>query len=145
MAWKGIDLTLFFNGMIRKAWNNSKTYTDFFQLWLGNHGRNLLNAFDPDTNPDSDIPALTLQDVNNEVRPSTYFIEDGSFVKLKTVQLGYSLPAKLRAPLHMKTARIYATATNIFTLTRYTGLDPEVLGYSYPLPRTFTLGINVGF
>ena len=145
MAWKGIDLTLFFNGMIRKAWNNSKTYTDFFQLWLGNHGRNLLNAFDPDTNPDSDIPALTLQDVNNEVRPSTYFIEDGSFIKLKTVQLGYSLPAKLRAPLHMKTARIYATATNIFTLTRYTGLDPEVLGYSYPLPRTFTLGINVGF
>ena len=145
MAWKGFDLTLFFNGMVRKAWNNSKTYTDFFQLWLGNHGRNLLHAWDPDANFDSNIPALTLQDVNNEVRGSTYFIEDGSFVKLKNAQLGYTLPPGVRNWLHMKSARIYVTGTNLYTLTRYTGLDPEVLGYSYPLPRTFTLGVNIGF
>jgi hypothetical protein len=83
--------------------------------------------------------------VNNESRGSTYFIEDGSFIKLKNAQLGYTLPPGIRNWLHMKSARIYVSGTNLYTLTRYTGLDPEVLGYSYPLPRTFTLGINVGF
>ena len=51
-------MSMFFMGMIRDAWNNSKYYTDFFQLWLGNHGKNLMNAWNPDENFDSEIPAL---------------------------------------------------------------------------------------
>lgn len=145
VSYAGFDFSMFFYGMVRKAWNNSKYYTDFFQLWLGNHGKNLLNAWNPDTNYDSEIPALTLKDLNNEARGSTYFIEDGSFLKLKTLQLGYSLPTNVRSYLNMKSARVYISASNIFTLTRYTGLDPEVLGYNYPIPRSFTLGLNIGF
>lgn len=144
-AWKGFDLSMFFNGMVRKVWNSSKYYTDFFHLWLGNHGDNLLNAWNPDTNYDSDVPALSLQDLNNEGRGSTYFIEDGSFLKLKNLQIGYTLPENVAEKLRMTSARVYLQAQNVFTLTRYTGVDPEVLGYSYPLPRTFTLGINFGF
>ena len=144
-SWKNFDFSMFFYGMIRQAWNNSKYYTDFFQLWLGNHGRNLLKAWNPDENFNSDIPALTLKDLNNEARGSTYFIEDGSFWKLKNIQIGYTVPTKVREAVKIKSARVYLSASNIFTLTNYTGLDPEVLGYNYPIPRTFTLGINVGF
>lgn len=145
LAYKGFDFSMFFYGMVRQAWNNSKYYTDFFQLWLGNHGRNLLKAWNPDENFNSNIPALTLKDLNNESRGSTYFIEDGSFLKLKNVQLGYTLHKKVRDMLRMKSARVYLSASNLFTITRYSGLDPEVIGYNYPIPRTVTLGINVGF
>ena len=114
-------------------------------MWLGNHGKNLLNAWDQDKNFNSDIPAASLQDLNNEGRGSTYFIEDGSFLKLKNLQIGYSLPEKALKACRMKSARIYLQAQNVFTITNYTGVDPECLGYNYPIPRTFTLGLNFGF
>ena len=145
LAYRQFDMSMFFMGMVRDAWNNSKYYTDFFQLWLGNHGKNLMNAWNPEENYDSEIPALTLQDLNNEGRASTYFIEDGSFLRLKNLQIGYTLPNKIGKMLMIQNARIYVQAQNVFTLTRYTGVDPEVLGYNYPNPRTFTLGLNVTF
>lgn len=145
LAYKSFDMSMFFMGMIRDAWNNSKYYTDFFQLWLGNHGKNLLNAWNPDENFDSEIPALTLQDLNNEGRASTYFIEDGSFLRLKNLQIGYTLPKEIGKKMMIQNARIYLQVQNVFTLTNYTGVDPEVLGYNYPIPRTFTLGMNVTF
>ena len=145
LAYKGFDFSMFLYGMVRDAWNNSKYYTDFFHLWLGNHGKNLLNAWNPYENYNSSIPALSLSDLNNESRGSTYFIEDGSFIKLKNIQLGYTLPENIRKFLMLKSARIYVAASNIFTLTKYTGLDPEALGYSYPIPRTYTFGLNVSF
>lgn len=145
LAYKGLDFSAFFSGMVRDVWNDSKRYTDFFQLWLGNHGTNLLKAWNPNENYDSTIPALTLQDLNNEGRASTYFIEDGSFIRLKNLQLGYTLPEKFVRKAMMKTARVYFEVQNVFTITKYTGVDPEALGYNYPIPRTFTLGLNVGF
>ena len=145
LAYKQFDMSMFFMGMIRDAWNNSKYYTDFFQLWLGNHGKNLMNAWNPDENFDSEIPALTLQDLNNEGRASTYFIEDGSFLRLKNLQIGYTLPKEIGQKMMIQNARIYVQVQNLFTLTNYTGVDPEVLGYNYPIPRTFTLGMNVTF
>lgn len=145
LAYKQFDMSMFFMGMIRDAWNNSKYYTDFFQLWLGNHGKNLMNAWNPDENFDSEIPALTLQDLNNEGRASTYFIEDGSFLRLKNLQIGYTLPKEIGQKMMIQNARIYLQVQNLFTLTNYTGVDPEVLGYNYPIPRTFTLGMNVTF
>lgn len=145
LAYKSFDMSMFFMGIVRDAWNNSKFYTDFFQLWLGNHGKNLLNAWNPDENFDSEIPALTLQDLNNEGRASTYFIEDGSFLRLKNLQAGYTLPKKIGSKLMIQNARIYVQVHNVFTLTNYTGVDPEALGYNYPIPRTFTLGMNVTF
>lgn len=145
LAYKSFDMSMFFMGIVRDAWNNSKFYTDFFHLWLGNHGKNLLNAWNPEENFDSDIPALTLQDLNNEGRGSTYFIEDGSFLRLKNLQVGYTLPKKIGAKMMIQNARIYLQVQNVFTLTNYTGVDPEALGYNYPIPRTYTLGLNVSF
>ncbi len=145
MSYKGIDFSAFFTGMVRDAWNNSKFYTDFFQLWTGNHGTKLLDAFDPVTNPNSDIPMLTAINNNLENRTSTYFIEDGSYVKLKNMQIGYTVPEKLSNKIGANNVRLYVQGQDLLTFTNYSGADPEGLGYPYPLPRTFTLGFNIGF
>ena len=150
-SYKGFDLSLFFNGMIRDAWNNSKYYTDLFQCWTGNHSTRLLDALNAWTVYEqtgvygSSVPALVSVDSNNEGQASDFYIESGSFIKLKTATLGYSLPQSLLDKLHLRKARLYVQAQNIFTITGYNGADPEGLGYTYPLPRTFTFGLSVGF
>lgn len=151
MSYKGFDFSAFFNGMIRDAWNNSKFYTDLFQGWTGNHSTRLLEAksawetYEQTGVYNSNIPALTVVDDNNETRGSDFFIEDGSYIKLKTLTLGYTFPHKLCEKANIGNLRMYLQAQNIFTLTNYTGADPEGLGYRYPLPRTFTFGLSVGF
>lgn len=145
LTYKQFDLSMFFNGMIRKAYNNSKYYTDFFQLWTGNHSTRLLNAWDADSNFNSSIPALTPVNTNDEGRTSEYFIENGNYIKMKNLQLGYTLPNSVLQKLHLRTARIYLQAQNLFTITNYNGADPEGLGYPYPQPRTYTFGISFGF
>ena len=150
-SWKGFDAAVFFSGMVRQAWNNSKYYTDLFQLWQGNHSTRLLEALDAwktyesTGTYNSSVPALTAVDNNSEGRSSQFFIENGSFIKLKTLTLGYSLPAGVAEKLHISRARVYVQGENLFTITGYTGADPEGLGYTYPLPRTFTVGLNIGF
>ena len=143
LTYKNFDCALYFNGMVRKAFNNSKFYTDFFQLWTGNHSTKLFDAFDPETNPNSNIPMLTSTNENDEGRLSEYWIEDGSYLKLKNTQIGYTLPTKLLQKIKIQNVRFYVQAQDLFTITRYTGPDPEALGYPYPIPRTITFGINV--
>ena len=110
---------MFWNGIVRKAWNNSKFYTDFFQLWTGNHGVSLLDAFDPVTNPNSTIPALTAVNTNEENRASDYFIEDGSYAKLKNIQLDISFQRSLQKnwehPIFL-----YLQGQDLLTITKYT-------------------------
>ena len=83
-------------------------------------------------------------------------LEDGSYLRLKTVQLGYSIPAKYLKKTFISSFRVYASAQNLFTLTKYSGYDPEVSIYnsaltpgldylSYPRSRTFTFGLNISF
>ena len=149
--WKGFDLSLFFNSIIRDAWNNSKFYTDFFPLWTGNHGTQLLDAAQAYDNYltsgyyASNVPAPSVDNSNSENESSEYYIEDGSFLRLKTLTLGYTLPEKVRAKLRLSNARVYFQAQNVFTVTSYSGADPEGLGYPYALPRQFTFGIQFGF
>lgn len=150
-TWKGFDLSLFFNSIIRDAWNNSKYYTDFFPLWTGNHGTQLLSAAKAYDNYlatgvyNCSVPAPAIDNNNRENEGSEYYIEDGSFLRLKTLSLGYSLPESLRSKLHLASARIYFQAQNLFTITNYSGADPEGLGYPYALPRQYTFGIQFGF
>lgn len=150
-SYKGFDISMFFNGMVRDAWNNSKYYTDFFQLWTGNHSTRLLSALNAWKDYEqtgvykSNIPALTADNNNNEERGSDYYIENGSYIKLKSLTLGYTLPNKLMSKLKLQNARVYLQSQNLFTITKYKGADPEGLGYAYPLPRTYTLGLSFGF
>ncbi|HWV70558.1 MAG TPA: TonB-dependent receptor [Pseudosphingobacterium sp.] len=145
LGYKAFDLSFFLTGMVRDAWNNARFYTDFFQLWTGNHGTRLLEAWDPQHNFNADIPALTAVNLNDEGRSSGYFIESGSYIKMKNLQIGYTLPHALSDKLKMRNLRVYLQGQNLFTITGYTGADPEGLGYPYPMPRVYTFGLNVGF
>ncbi len=118
-----------------------------------NRGAEILNAWTP-TNTSSDIPALSLTDDNNEARFSTYYVENGSYMKMKYLKLSYSLPKNLIKRIGASNLDIYGQVENVFTMTKYKGLDPEILPGEYgaridngahPRPRTFTIGLNLQF
>lgn len=96
------------------------------------------------------MPRAVYSDPNMNVRHSDRFIEDGSYLRLKNLTLGYTLPTALSRKAYLSNARLYLSAQNLFTLTRYYGFDPEVgaggvdLG-TYPVTRTVSLGLNIQF
>ncbi|MBC6605557.1 TonB-dependent receptor [Hymenobacter sp. BT188] len=147
-GYKGFDVQVFLQGVQGlEAYNNAKFRTDFASIASGeNWGERLLDAWSP-TNTGSSIPALTLQNSNNEGRASTYFIENASYLKLRNIQLGYSLPSTLVNKIKLQGVRVYVQSQNLFTVKskEYTGPDPEVTNYQYPVPRIFTTGLNVSF
>ena len=158
LQYKDWDFTMFWQGVqgvdanydeVRRV----KTQTD---LWASNHpdcnvpylnkGTRLLDAWTPQ-NPDSDIPALTTSDKNGEGRKSTYYVESGSFAKLRTVQLGYNVPKSFVQKLMLERLRLYISAQNLLTIKsgKFTGADPENPGFNYPIPINLTFGLNVSF
>lgn len=148
--YKNFDLSMFWQGVQGvDVISDLKKETD---LWSGlnigflNKGTRLLDAWTP-ANPDSDIPALSRSDVNNEKRVSTYFVENGSFLKLRNIQLGYNLPEKAVKKMKMQRFRLYLSASNVLTIKsrHFTGVDPENPNYGYPIPMNLTFGINIGF
>jgi TonB-linked SusC/RagA family outer membrane protein len=108
------------------------------------------NRWTPD-NPSQTLPRIYVADGYAPVQSyaSTYFLKEASFMRLKNVQLGYTLPAALMKKLTMKSARLYFTADNVFTISNFPGLDPERVGdgnyVTYPQLRTFTFGAMVQF
>lgn len=97
---------------------------------------------------------MTTSDVNNEMRMSTYFIEDGSYMKMKYLKLSYNFDQKWMKKVHLSNLGVYFQVDNVFTITKYTGLDPEVPmttygarvdNGAYPRARTFTMGLNMQF
>ena len=148
--YKGFDLTMFWQGIQgRDIISDLKKETD---LWSGlnigflNKGRRVLDAWTPN-NPDSDIPALTRSDLNNEKRVSTYYVEDGSFLKLRNIQIGYNVPEQALQKIKMRKLRVYVSAQNLLTIKSrtFTGVDPENPNYGYPIPMNLTFGVNIGF
>lgn len=149
MEYKGVDLSLFFQGVQGPdVINELKYHTDFWAVSEtgSNKGRRLLDAWTPE-NSTSTIPAVTMDNSNDEGRISTYFVEDGSFFKLRNMQLGYNLPKKALDTMHAQKFRFYVSAQNLFTVKSrsFTGIDPENPAYGYPIPLTFSVGLNVSF
>ena len=154
--YRNFDLNMFFQGVFgNQVSNDWKRQSDFWHISgsvpVGkNHPTRLLDAWSFD-NPDSDIPAMTNVMTNNEQRMSTYYIEDGSYLKLRNIELGYTFPAKITNKMMMKNLRVYASARNVFTLKKFwgddqfTSFDPEMSGYGYLTPFTMTFGLNVTF
>ena len=92
----------------------------------------------------SSVPALTTLNSNNEHEVSEFYIENGSYIAEKP-DIGFTLPKAVLDKMKMRHARIYFQAQNLFTITGYTGADPEGLVIPYPLPCTFSLGLSFGF
>lgn len=150
LEYKNFDLTMFWQGVQGvDVISDLKKETD---LWSGlnigflNKGKRVLDAWSP-TNPDSNIPALSREDVNNEKRVSTYFVENGSFLKLRNLQVGYNVPRAFAQKLRMERLRLYVSAQNLLTIKSksFSGVDPENPNYGYPIPLNLTFGINVSF
>ena len=144
--YKQFDLSFFLQGVSGiDVYNSYKTYTDFASLWPGtNWGARTLDAWSP-TNTGSTIPQLTIIDRNNEGRLSTYFIESGSYLKLRNFTLGYKLPEKIVQKLKMQRVRIYFQGQNMLTIKSksFTGTDPENPNYAFPIPASYSIGLDL--
>lgn len=153
-SWKNFDFMAQFYGTFgNDIYNLNK------DRYFGTDGQNVIAgtydlAWRPD-NTNTTIPRLSVNDANgNHNKPSTFFVEDGSYMRLKLLQIGYTLPKNVLGP--KMTARISLSAQNLFTITGYSGMDPETAAMGsvteagidwtgYPNPRTFLLGVNLNF
>ena len=149
--YKNWDMTMFWQG-VQGVDVITKDYKQQTDLWAGvnvpnlNKGTRVLDAWSP-TNTGSNIPALTTMDTNNETRVSTYYVENGSYLKLRTIQFGYNFSSEIAKKLAMSRLRMYISAQNLLTIksNKYTGTDPEVPTFGYPIPMNVTFGVNVSF
>lgn len=161
IGYRNWDMSAFFSGVQgRDVYNYAKALTDFPTFFNGNRSTRVLDSWTPD-NPDATLPALTSTITNNETSPNSYFIEDASFLRLKNMQIGYSLPEAVLETLGMTQVRLYIQGSNIFTITNYNGLDPEIPiiitdgsvdnltqgvdAAPYPLSQVYTFGVNLKF
>ena len=150
LEYKNFDFTMFWQGVQGvDVISDLKRETD---LWAGlnitnlNKGHRLLDAWTP-MNPNSNIPAVSTMDNNNEKRVSSYFVENGSFAKMRNIQLGYNFGSNICDKLHLSRLRMYVSAQNLLTIKSksFTGVDPENPNFGYPIPLNVTYGLNVSF
>jgi len=155
-SYKGFDLNIFFQASVGGDMFNF-TRMELDRLAGSNNATtDALNRWTP-SNTNTDVPRAAN---GRAFRPSTRWIEDGSFVRLKNIALGYNLPESMLNKVGVRRARVFVSAQNVLTITDYKGFDPEVnynsggatnsnrnlgLDYgSYPNAKGYTLGINIG-
>ncbi len=148
--YKNFDLQMFWQGVIgQDVYNNQKFQNDFWSVTDAgsNKGVRVLDAWLPGVNTNSTIPMLTTNNTGDEGRTSSYFVENGSYAKLRTLQLGYSLPSKLLSKLRMTKARVYLSGQNLLTIksNSLTCSDPENPNWAYPIPTSMSFGLQLEF
>jgi len=167
--YKNFDLNIFFSGNLGNKVLNQLTISQAYSGNNTNYFKSVLNYArveykDPNaprndvnnayvSNPNTTIPGLRNDNTAENLRPSDLYIEDGSFIRCKNITLGYRLPEKLLSKAHIRALRVYATVSNAFIITNYSGMDPEIGSWNplqagwdggyYPQPRTFTFGVNL--
>ena len=149
LSWNNFDFQMFWQGVFgQDVYNNQKFQTDFWSITDAgsNKGDRMLNAWTQD-NRNSSIPALTTNNTADEGRASTYYVENGSYAKLRTLQLGYNLPEKILKHTGISNVRFYVSGNNICTIKskNLTCSDPENPNWAYPLSTSVTFGLQFGF
>ncbi len=158
-AYKGFDISMFIQGVQgNKIFNYTRYFTDFFGFNGNRSQRMLYDSWTP-THTNAKLPKLDITD-NYSYVPSSYYVEDGSYIRCKSLQLGYKFPADLLKRYKITNLRLYVQAQNLFTITNYGGLDPAmgtrsggnapdpyfgIDGGSYPNSRLLSVGLNLGF
>ncbi len=150
LSYKNFDFQMFWQGVLgQDVYNNQKFQNDFWSVTDAgsNKGVRVLDAWLPNVNTSSNIPMLTTDNKGDEGRTSSYFVENGSYAKLRTLQIGYSLPAKVIEKLRMTKARFYVSAQNLLTIKSksLTCTDPENPNWAYPIPTSVSFGLQVNF
>lgn len=144
-AYQGFDLTMFFQGVGKRA-----GYLEGMGAWAFYNGGKIqqwhMDHWTPD-NQEASYPRLTFNYPNNQ-KHSSYWMKDASYFRVKTLQLGYSLPASLLGAASVENLRVYANARDLFSVDNYRGFDPESPlgeGSFYPLTASYTLGVELTF
>lgn len=151
-SYKGLDLTIFLQGSYGNKILNANRFELEYLNGTTNQDRDMLKRWTPE-NTNTDIPRAASTRPANRI--STRQIEDGSYLRLKNIQLGYNLPAAMLKAVNVQSVRVYVTAQNLITWTKYSGYDPEVNRFgqdsrsqgfdyaSYPAAKTFLFGLNI--
>ncbi len=152
LGYRGFDLRMLINANIGhevyKVYERQDVvYNNYQDTWLDRWS---------ETNPTGKYPRLVLNDVNKNQRPSDFYVEDASFVRIRVLQVGYNLSSKILKKLLLQKLRVYVSFDNLLTLTKYTGFDPEIgstgwildtgidKGF-YPQNKSIGAGINISF
>ena len=153
LRYKAFDLSAqFYGNMGAKRYNYTKYQLQRMDQ-VFNYGKDALDSWRPD-NPDTDIPRAVIGDPNGNNRISDRFVENGDFLRLNNLQIGFNLPDRACKKLGLGSLRIYVGGRRLFTLTKYTGYDVTTgasngtMGVDYggyPLYRTYMAGIKFGF
>ena len=157
LTYKNWDFSMFLYGSQgNDIWNQVKWWTDFYSSFIGAKSSTALYDSWTPTNMNASAPiqqttgSFSLADV-----PNSYFVEDGSYLRAKQMQIGYSLPPSMLEKVNISKLRVYAQLVNAFTITNYSGIDPEIAGGgavntgidegAYPNQRQLLLGLNLSF
>lgn len=148
-SYQGFDLSIFLQGVAgNKICNANRFWSEAMDV-AQNQTTATLNRWTGEGTSNT-MPRAIFNDPNKNTRPSDRYIEDGSYLRIKNLTVGYTFSKQLMKQLKLSTARLYVTGQNLFTFTKYSGFDPEV-GTSgidnnvYPVTRTYTVGVNLGF
>jgi TonB-linked SusC/RagA family outer membrane protein len=162
LTYKGFDMTAFLYGTYgNDIYNWNKWWTDFWPSFQGQKSKDLLyNSWTPERT-NTDIPkASNTSNFSTNTQSVSYYIEDGSYLRLKNLTIGYTIPESIMSKIKVKSLRFYVQAVNLFTLTKYSGLDPEITSLrtdnilddrvsgvdygNYPTVKQFNVGLNLG-
>lgn len=157
MRYKGFSLDLFFQFAAGfEIYNNNRAFTEGLNSVFAPTKSSFDRAWRQEGDV-TDVPRIVAGDPANNRRTSDRFVESGDYMKLKTATLSYTLPTSVVNNIGLRSARIYVSGTNLFTITDYTGFDPEVNTFdgsnisvgtdflTYPQPRSIVFGVNLGF
>ncbi len=147
--YSGFDLNIFLQGVYGNDIYNANRIWNEGMAVAYNQTTETLNRW-TSTASGNATPRAVFNDPNKNTRPSDRFIEDGSYLRIKNIILGYTFPESVLGKIRISSARIYVSGTNLWTFTSYKGFDPEVgvngIDLStYPVTRTISIGANIGF
>jgi len=154
LSYKNFDISTFIYGSQgNDIFNNNKWWVDFWPSFQGQKSKDLLNNSWTPSNTGATVPkASNKSNFSTNTVSSSYYLEDGSFTRMKNLQLGYTLPESVLNRIKVKSLRVYVQGINLFTLTKYSGLDPEIGGGdrafgvdagNYPNVKQFIFGLNI--
>jgi hypothetical protein len=155
-TYKNFDVSAFLYGSSgNDIFNSNRYFTDFYSAFQGQKSKDLLyNSWTPDNVNAKTPKATSVSSFSNDQQVNSYYIENGSFMRMKTLELGYTIPESVMNKINIKGLRVYVQAVNLFTVTKYTGLDPELGGDdrafgsdtgNYPIVKNFIFGLNLNF
>ena len=157
LGYKNWDLELYsFASIGNEIYNISKVFTDFYPLFPGAAISDRVKDSWTFDNPTGEIPLFeNTSNFSTNTQSNSFYVEDGSYFRLQNMTVGYNIPQATLTKWNMSKLRVFASVNNLFTLTKYSGLDPSVGGAAdtnfgvdlgnYPITRSWVFGVNVGF